>query len=88
MSRIRQRRHKDPSCVRAPYVGLVIVIHHVCEFVFKTSPVRPTDTTNLYRLIEVAVWPKLPNNNEKQIRFLTSLLNTKNEKGIRFSFAN
>ena len=27
-SRIRKRRHKDPSCVRAPSVGLVIVVPH------------------------------------------------------------
>jgi len=25
-TRIRKRRHKDPSCVRAPSVGLVIVL--------------------------------------------------------------
>ena len=27
-SRIRKRRHKDPSCVRAPSVALVIVVPH------------------------------------------------------------
>ena len=27
-SRIRKRRHKDPSCVRAPSVGLVLVVPH------------------------------------------------------------
>ena len=27
-SKIRKRRHKDPSCVRAPPVGLVIVVYH------------------------------------------------------------
>ena len=27
-SRIRKRRHKDPSCVRAPSVGLVFVVPH------------------------------------------------------------
>ena len=25
---MRKRRHKDPSCVRAPSVGLVIVVPH------------------------------------------------------------
>ena len=28
MSRIRKKRHTDPSCVRAPSVGLVIVVPH------------------------------------------------------------
>ena len=31
MSRIRKRRHKDPRCVRAPSVGVIIVVPHwVC----------------------------------------------------------
>ena len=30
-SRIRKRRHKDPSCVRAPSVALVIVVPHYEE---------------------------------------------------------
>ena len=35
-SRIRKRRHKDPSCVRAPSVRLVIVIRH-CVGVFQNG---------------------------------------------------
>ena len=57
-------------------------------------PKYPAETTNFYRPSEVAVRPKHPKcKNEKRktnsfFVFLTSLLKTKNEKGIRFSFAN
>ena len=33
-SRIRKRRHKDPSCVRAPSIRLVIVVPH-CTKIFR-----------------------------------------------------
>ena len=55
-------------------------------------PRYPAETTNFYRPPEVALRPKHPKcKNEKRktnsfFVYLTSLLKTKNEKGISFSF--
>jgi len=85
------------------YLDIPLRRWHFCKFVFKTLPVRPkypAETTNFYWPPEVAVRPKHPKCKnefvfrfsyftfENEFVFLISLLKTKNEKGIRFSFTN
>ena len=50
MSRIRKRRHKDPSCARASSVGLVIVVPH-CLVVF---------ISNITALLRLCIKPGPP----------------------------
>jgi len=53
-SSIRKRRHKDPSCVRAPSVGLIIVVPHCFPLRFRVHKsddlAMESDTLSSYQM--------------------------------------